>query len=66
MERKVQLRLAEMYDKLENEATIRSEILFFMHNCLTSDLNRGDLMLCAQVICNNLIRVAKLDPTDPM
>ena len=55
-----------MYHKLEAEVTIRNEILFFMHNCLTSDLNNRDMMLCAQVICDSLnsSKIASLDPTD--
>ena len=66
IERRVQLRLAEMYNKLEGEIELRNEILFFMHHCLICDLTSREMMPCTQVICESFIRVSLLDPSDPM
>ena len=49
-----------MFEKLESESEICNEIVFFMHNCLTCDsrdLTNIDTLICAKVICKNMVRL---------
>lgn len=67
LDKGIQHKLAEMHDKLQSEAELRNEIVFFMHNCLIADLkdvNSSKTLPCAQVICKHLASFKRTDFDD--
>ena len=58
MEAGVYYKLIEVYEKLQSESDIQNEIVFFMHNWLTSDrknINSHETLPCVRLICKHLL-----------